>query len=629
MPTEVASLYGTLSLRDKDYKDKIKNAQKDMRDTKTKLQDLGSSFASTGAKMTAFSAPVAIGMGLAVAKTREFDRTMSNVFSITQQTGDEAKTLRSELLSIGSGTVAGPQRVAEAYYDIVSGVADASTHMAILNSAVLTSESGQADLRDTTNALISTMNSYGFAADQAAYVSDVFSRTVAMGKLEMQDLATAMPQVTGLAAQFGVGIDEVGASMAYMTAQGFSASQSATFMKSMISTLLNPTADLAKTISDLGYESGQALLEAEGLTGAYEVLKEANGGLAGLITNQEALTGSLLVTKDSAQEFTDTFVQGIDGATEAAGKIQDETEGWDKMTSALDGLAIMAGTVLAPVITDLVTNHITPLLNDLSAWISANPEAASTVAMVAGAAVLAGPVLMGLGAIISGVGTAVGLATTLGGGLVTLLMKVPVVSSLAAGALTMAKTAAAALGTTMLTTVGPILAIGAAIAGVIAQVQEFNRITNAGAQMAHANVGPQLESGAMTQQQLDDLAFQATAAQFGGGIGGDIMARLLAGNIAKGAATGEFHLVDTRASGGPVNMNTPYLVGEQGPELFIPNSSGQIMDNNSTRGAMGGITIQSITINAPGANAREIADGLAPALMDKLRSRGIDMSMGV
>ena len=26
--------------------------------------------------------------------------------------------------------------------------------------------------------------------------------------------------------------------------------------------------------------------------------------------------------------------------------------------------------------------------------------------------------------------------------------------------------------------------------------------------------------------------------------------------------------------------NTPYIVGEQGPELFIPNSSGQIISNN-------------------------------------------------
>lgn len=35
-----------------------------------------------------------------------------------------------------------------------------------------------------------------------------------------------------------------------------------------------------------------------------------------------------------------------------------------------------------------------------------------------------------------------------------------------------------------------------------------------------------------------------------------------------------------RAEGGPVNANVPYLVGEKGPELYVPNKSGQIIPNN-------------------------------------------------
>ena len=38
-----------------------------------------------------------------------------------------------------------------------------------------------------------------------------------------------------------------------------------------------------------------------------------------------------------------------------------------------------------------------------------------------------------------------------------------------------------------------------------------------------------------------------------------------------------------RAAGGPVAALTPYLVGERGPELFIPNSSGQIVSNDNLR----------------------------------------------
>jgi hypothetical protein len=38
--------------------------------------------------------------------------------------------------------------------------------------------------------------------------------------------------------------------------------------------------------------------------------------------------------------------------------------------------------------------------------------------------------------------------------------------------------------------------------------------------------------------------------------------------------------VGGRAAGGPVASNTPYIVGERGPELFVPSMSGQIVPNN-------------------------------------------------
>lgn len=50
-------------------------------------------------------------------------------------------------------------------------------------------------------------------------------------------------------------------------------------------------------------------------------------------------------------------------------------------------------------------------------------------------------------------------------------------------------------------------------------------------------------------------------------------------NIGKGVTREE------RAAGGPVGANRPYLVGEVGPELFVPNQSGQIIPNNQLGGS--------------------------------------------
>ena len=49
-----------------------------------------------------------------------------------------------------------------------------------------------------------------------------------------------------------------------------------------------------------------------------------------------------------------------------------------------------------------------------------------------------------------------------------------------------------------------------------------------------------------------------------------------------------------RAKGGPVSMGSAYVVGEEGPELFVPKSSGNIIANKasgSMAGSMGGVTV--------------------------------------
>ena len=43
-----------------------------------------------------------------------------------------------------------------------------------------------------------------------------------------------------------------------------------------------------------------------------------------------------------------------------------------------------------------------------------------------------------------------------------------------------------------------------------------------------------------------------------------------------------------RHAGGPVTTGSPYIVGEGGPELFVPNSSGTIIPNNRLRSGSGG-----------------------------------------
>lgn len=52
-----------------------------------------------------------------------------------------------------------------------------------------------------------------------------------------------------------------------------------------------------------------------------------------------------------------------------------------------------------------------------------------------------------------------------------------------------------------------------------------------------------------------------------------------------------------RASGGPVSAGRAYIVGENGPELYMPGNNGHIVPANETRRMLGGRQIGDVTVN--------------------------------
>jgi hypothetical protein len=60
------------------------------------------------------------------------------------------------------------------------------------------------------------------------------------------------------------------------------------------------------------------------------------------------------------------------------------------------------------------------------------------------------------------------------------------------------------------------------------------------------------------------------------------------------------NLFGKRAGGGPVSSGAPYLVGERGPELFVPSSAGQVIPNYAMGGAttVNNYNIQAIDVKS-------------------------------
>ena len=85
------------------------------------------------------------------------------------------------------------------------------------------------------------------------------------------------------------------------------------------------------------------------------------------------------------------------------------------------------------------------------------------------------------------------------------------------------------------------------------------------------------EIGAAAGTVIMPVIGTAIGAVLGGLIGG-------AGGYGLGALADNSAL-EGRAAGGPVNANTPYIVGEKGPELFMPKNAGDIVSTKQLLGS--------------------------------------------
>lgn len=398
---------------------------------------------SIGRGMVGLGKTMAVGVTLpllafgaiATDQAMKFEAAMTNTASVLSITGTELDSLSDKVLAIGSTAQAGPQAVADAFYDIVSGVQDSSTHMAILDAAIATSEAGAANLQATTSGLIAVMNAYNLSAADATDISDVFTRTVGLGVGSMDEFVSALSPIAGIAAGVGISFEDIGVQAAFMTTKGFTASQAATRLQAAITAIIKPNADMAAALNAMGVESGTAALQQWGLAGTLGRLETVLGGstdaMAGALGTTEALGAAMILNQPGLEAFWETYVDGLDGATASARKIQMTSAAakFDLLKSAVSGLTIAIGAALLPVLGS-ISDFVRPIITDVENWMIANPELASTLVAVGGALAIAGPLLVGIGTAITFAAPAVAL---LGGALALLASPIVLVAAGLAG----------------------------------------------------------------------------------------------------------------------------------------------------------------------------------------------------
>jgi TP901 family phage tail tape measure protein len=349
-------------------------ATKELNQAAASIDKLKGGLTSLGTQMTAaFTVPIVAAGVAAVKMASDLDKAMRNIQSITKQTDESLAGLSQTFVDMStdmSKTTDSAENLAKAYYQIISSGVDAADALSVLEVATKAASAGLTETSVAAEAIVGTLNAYGLSADDAGRVSDILFETVNRGVGSFEELAASMGNVTGLANQLGVPIEEVAAAMATMSKQGINFAEASVAINQAMTSLINPTAEGQKIIEEMGYASGEAMVEALGFAGSLQAIAEHTGGSATemqkLFGNVRGLRAALALTGDGAQMFSEDLLAMATaaGATDAAFAEQMKSfdAQWKNFQNTLNAMLIEIGQVLLPILSGFMQNVLIPMI---------------------------------------------------------------------------------------------------------------------------------------------------------------------------------------------------------------------------------------------------------------------------
>lgn len=314
------------------------------------------------AAMGAVTALIALGSAMiaGVGAAIEYEKTMVKIEVLTgaqpelvHEWGDALKDLAGE---VGKA----PQELAEALYFVASAGQTGANALDIVKKSAQASMIGMGETADVAKATTAIMNAYSSSHLDAGHAMDVLIATVREGGAEASEYAGVIGRVAGVAANFGITIEEVGAFMATFTRVIPSAAEAATSLRQTILNLMAPSDQTKEALRQLGMsaEGLRISIREKGLMATLQdLIKAADGNvevLDALIPNVRALAGVMVTAGSQGEAYKDVLfsIQNAHGDFDRAVEKTEETVSarWAKMKASISSFFLSMGEGLLEMI---------------------------------------------------------------------------------------------------------------------------------------------------------------------------------------------------------------------------------------------------------------------------------------
>ena len=197
-------------------------------------------------------------------ESRSFSAAMNTANTMAGKSGEDFAKLKGQVAELSKSIPVVRDELANGLYQVISNGVPEDNWIAFLQKSAKASVGGIADLGETVKVTSTIIKNYGLSWDKAGDVQDKIQLTAKNGVTSFEQLAQALPRVTGNAATLGVSIDELMATFATLTGVSGNTNEVATQMAAIFTALVKPSSEASKMAQQMGIEFDAAAIKAAG-----------------------------------------------------------------------------------------------------------------------------------------------------------------------------------------------------------------------------------------------------------------------------------------------------------------------------------------------------------------------------
>lgn len=197
-------------------------------------------------------------------ESASFAKSMAITNTMAGKSGKDFEALKESVTDLSKEIPLTRDELANGLYQVISNGVPENNWIDYLRASAKASVGGVADLGEAVKVTSTLIKNYGLSWQDATAIQDKIQLTAKNGVTSFEQMAQALPRVSGNAATLGVSVDDLMATFATLTGVTGNTSEVSTQLAAVFTALIKPSSEATKMAQQMGIEFNAAAIKSAG-----------------------------------------------------------------------------------------------------------------------------------------------------------------------------------------------------------------------------------------------------------------------------------------------------------------------------------------------------------------------------